>query len=94
VAGETTHVFPVGAQPKEARSECRPKACSRKIASSPPDSSALEGGPKQAPVVLLLHSAFSDAAFSWSPIWEELAATHRVIAPDMPGFGASQAPDG
>ena len=52
-----------------------------------------EGGPTQAPVVLLLHSAFSDAAFSWSPIWEELAAKYRVIAPDMPGFGASQAPD-
>ena len=53
-----------------------------------------EGGPKQAPGLLLLHSAFSDAAFSWSPIWEELAAKYRVIAPDMPGFGASQAPDG
>ena len=52
-----------------------------------------EGGPTQAPVVLLLHSGFSDAAFSWSPIWEDLAATYRVIAPDMPGFGASQAPD-
>ena len=50
-----------------------------------------EGGPTQALAVLLLHSAFSDAAFSWSPIWEELAARYRVIAPDMPGFGASQA---
>ena len=28
-----------------------------------------DGGPKQAPVILLLHSAFSDAAFSWSPVW-------------------------
>jgi pimeloyl-ACP methyl ester carboxylesterase len=53
-----------------------------------------DGGPKQAPVILLLHSAFSDAAFSWSPVWEALAAGNRVIAPDMPGFGASQAPDG
>ncbi len=53
-----------------------------------------EGGPEQAPAVLLLHSAFSDAAFSWSPIWDALAADYRVIAPDMPGFGASQAPDG
>ena len=53
-----------------------------------------DGGPKQAPVILLLHSAFSDAAFSWSPVWQALAARNRVIAPDMPGFGASQAPDG
>ena len=42
-----------------------------------------ESGPTQAPVVLLLHSAFADAAFSWSPIWEALAAKYRVIAPDI-----------
>jgi hypothetical protein len=30
----------------------------------------------------VLHSGLSDAAFSWSPIWEELAAKYRVIAPD------------
>ncbi len=53
-----------------------------------------EGGPKQAPAVLLLHSAVGDAEFSWSPIWDALAAEHRVIAPDMPGFGDSEAPDG
>jgi len=51
-----------------------------------------DGGPPEAPAVLLLHSAFSDAAFSWSPIWDDLAATCRVIAPDIPGFGASPAP--
>lgn len=53
-----------------------------------------DGGLKQAPVILLLHSAFSDAPFSWNSVWEALAARNRVIAPDMPGFGASQAPDG
>lgn len=53
-----------------------------------------EGGSKHAPVVVLLHSAYSDAAFSWSPIWEELAENYRVLVPDMPGFGASEAPDG
>ena len=52
-----------------------------------------EGGSKQAKVILLLHSAYSDAEFSWSPIWDELAAEHRIVAPDMPGFGASLAPD-
>jgi pimeloyl-ACP methyl ester carboxylesterase len=39
-------------------------------------------------VVLLLHSGFSDAAFPWSPIWEDVAVTYRVIAPDMHGLGA------
>jgi len=53
-----------------------------------------DGGPKQAPAILLLHSAFSDAAFSWREVWGALAVKHRVIAPDMPGFGASHAPDG
>lgn len=53
-----------------------------------------DGGPKDAPAMLLLHSAFGDAAFSWSPIWDDLAARYRVIAPDMPGFGASEAPAG
>ncbi len=52
-----------------------------------------EGGPKTAPAILLLHSAYGDAPFSWSPIWEALAARYRLIAPDMPGFGASPAPD-
>ena len=53
-----------------------------------------ESGPKEERVVLLLHSGYSDAAFSWSPIWKELAGSCKVIAPDMPGFGASQAPEG
>ncbi|HVU02955.1 MAG TPA: alpha/beta hydrolase [Polyangiaceae bacterium] len=53
-----------------------------------------EGGATDSPAVLLLHSAYGDAEFSFRPVWEELAVRCRVIAPDMPGFGASEAPRG
>lgn len=41
------------------------------------------------PALLLLHSAWGDAEMSWSRVWDELCRTFTVIAPDMPGFGAS-----
>ena len=43
------------------------------------------------PALLLLHSAWVDAKMGWSTVWNELARTFTVIAPDMPGFGASEA---
>jgi pimeloyl-ACP methyl ester carboxylesterase len=43
----------------------------------------------QGPTILLLHSAFGDAEFSWSPVWSDLAKNFTVIAPDLPGFGLS-----
>ena len=30
----------------------------------------------------------------WLPVVADLARTHRVIAPDLPGLGASEVPDG
>jgi pimeloyl-ACP methyl ester carboxylesterase len=39
--------------------------------------------------LLLLHSAWGDAEFSWSRVWEPLSASYRVFAPDLPGFGGS-----
>lgn len=39
--------------------------------------------------LLLLHCAYGDAAFSWSPIWDKLSSSYRVLAPDLPGFGES-----
>jgi pimeloyl-ACP methyl ester carboxylesterase len=41
------------------------------------------------PVLLLLHSAWGDAALSWAPVLDELRQTFTVLAPDLPGFGAS-----
>jgi pimeloyl-ACP methyl ester carboxylesterase len=47
----------------------------------------LEGG--EGPLVVLLHGPMGNAAH-WMRVIPELVATHRVIAPDLPGHGASQ----
>jgi pimeloyl-ACP methyl ester carboxylesterase len=39
--------------------------------------------------LLLLHAAWGDAEMSWAPVWRDLSRSFTVIAPDMPGFGAS-----
>ena len=48
-------------------------------------------GPADAPVVLLLHG-FPTASHMFRDLIPELARTYRVIAPDLPGFGNTQAP--
>jgi len=55
--------------------------------------SYLEAGPVDAPAVILLHGLGATNA-SMLPLLADLAADHRVIAPDSPGFGASEAPKG
>jgi pimeloyl-ACP methyl ester carboxylesterase len=54
-------------------------------------SAYLEAGPPDAPPVLLLHGLGATNA-SMLPLVPDLAHDHRVIAPDFPGFGASEAP--
>ncbi len=51
----------------------------------------LEAGPPDAPPVLLLHGLGATNA-SMLPLLADLAVDHRVLAPDLPGFGASAAP--
>ena len=51
----------------------------------------LEGG--EGPPVVLLHGP-GEFALVWLRVIPELAKTHRVIAPDLPGHGASLAGDG
>lgn len=53
--------------------------------------SYLEAGPADAPAVLLLHGLGATNA-SMLPVLADLAVDHRVLAPDLPGFGASDAP--
>ncbi|MCW2613231.1 MAG: Pimeloyl-ACP methyl ester carboxylesterase [Frankiales bacterium] len=55
--------------------------------------SYLEAGPADAPPVLLLHGLGATNA-SMLPVLADLAHDHRVLAPDLPGFGASAAPPG
>ena len=54
--------------------------------------SYLEAGPADGPPVLLLHGLGATNA-SLLPVLADLAADHRVLAPDLPGFGASAAPN-
>jgi pimeloyl-ACP methyl ester carboxylesterase len=51
-----------------------------------------EAGPRDAPVVLLLHG-FPTSSRMFRDLIPALSSTYRVIAPDYPGFGHSAAPD-
>ena len=50
-----------------------------------------EAGPADAPAVLLLHG-FPSSSRMWQPLLDRLAGPFRLIAPDYPGFGHSDAP--
>jgi pimeloyl-ACP methyl ester carboxylesterase len=46
------------------------------------------GDPSSTPVLLLHDGAWgADAMLSWGDVMSDLAADHRVVAPDLPGFG-------
>src|SRR5262245_55928457 len=45
----------------------------------------------QGPMVLMLHGN-PDNGDEWRPLMARLAATHRCIAPDFPGYGESPEP--
>jgi pimeloyl-ACP methyl ester carboxylesterase len=51
-----------------------------------------EAGPQDAPVLLLLHG-FPSSSHMFRNLIPALADSYRVIAPDLPGFGFSDAPD-
>jgi pimeloyl-ACP methyl ester carboxylesterase len=51
-----------------------------------------ESGPADGPVVLLLHG-FPTSSHMFRNLIPQLADRYRVIAPDYPGFGQSDAPD-
>lgn len=51
-----------------------------------------EAGDKNAPVILLLHG-YPTSSFMYRNLIPILASQYHVIAPDLPGFGFSDAPD-
>lgn len=51
-----------------------------------------EDGPREAPAVLLLHG-FPSSSHMFRDFIPRLADRYRVVAPDLPGFGFSDAPD-
>jgi pimeloyl-ACP methyl ester carboxylesterase len=50
-----------------------------------------QAGPRDAPVVLLLHG-FPTSSFQYRELIPRLADRYRVIAPDLPGFGFTEVP--
>ncbi|MBY8829845.1 alpha/beta fold hydrolase [Hephaestia mangrovi] len=50
-----------------------------------------EAGPRDAPVILLLHG-FPSASHMFRDLIPLLADRYRLIAPDLPGFGQTKAP--
>jgi len=50
-----------------------------------------EAGPRDAPVILLLHG-FPTASHMFRDLIPLLAARYRLIAPDLPGFGQTKTP--
>lgn len=63
----------------------------RRLSLAGVSTAVLEGG--DGPPVVLLHGQGGFAGM-WLPVIPALVATHRVIAPDLPGLGASETPDG
>ena len=51
----------------------------------------LQAGPADAPAVVLLHG-FPDASYAWRDVIPELSRDHRVIAPDLRGYGGTDKP--
>ena len=51
-----------------------------------------EAGPKDAPVILLMHG-YPTSSVMFRNLIPVLSAKYHVIAPDMPGFGFSDSPD-
>jgi pimeloyl-ACP methyl ester carboxylesterase len=51
-----------------------------------------EAGPRNAPAILLLHG-FPTSSHMFRNLIPELADSYHVVAPDLPGFGFSDAPD-
>src|SRR5215472_6289067 len=51
-----------------------------------------EAGPKSAPAILLLHG-FPTSSHMFRTLIPQLAGAYRVVAPDLPGFGFSDAPE-
>ena len=50
-----------------------------------------EAGPPNAPTLLLLHG-FPSSSRMYEPLLTRLSAHYRLVAPDYPGFGHSDAP--
>ncbi|HEX5755953.1 MAG TPA: alpha/beta fold hydrolase [Arenimonas sp.] len=51
--------------------------------------SYLEAGSAQQPLIVLVHG-FTGSKENWLPLMRALSGSYRIIAPDLPGWGASE----
>lgn len=80
------------AQPPAARSAAHVVVKYRHAAVGDVDFFYREAGPADGPVVLLLHG-FPSSSHQYRDLIPILADKYRVIAPDLPGFGFTKAPE-
>lgn len=83
---------PNRAMPAEAISAGAPPVLYRSIDAGGLSIFYREAGRTDAPVILLLHG-FPSSSRMFEPLFPLLSAHCRLIAPDYPGFGHSDAPD-
>lgn len=50
------------------------------------------GGEAASPGLVLVHGGWAGAQMHWSSVWDRLADTYRVIAPELPGLGWMDTP--
>src|SRR5262249_32838575 len=84
---------PAGARRMEARDNAVPNITSYRTVTV--DGLAIfyrEAGPKNAPVLLLLHGLPSSSRM-FEPLFARLSDRYHLVAPDYPGFGHSDWPD-
>ncbi len=52
----------------------------------------VDSGELDKPTLLLIHG-FPTSSWDWTPVWNELRTTHRLVALDLLGFGFSDKPN-
>ncbi|OYX73548.1 MAG: hypothetical protein B7Y95_08750 [Rhizobiales bacterium 32-66-11] len=84
-------ILPAAVAPTAARAEAAQPVLSKTVTVDGLEIFYRESGPKDAPVLLLLHG-FPSSSHMYRDLIPKLSAKYRVIAPDYPGFGYSAAP--
>jgi pimeloyl-ACP methyl ester carboxylesterase len=90
----TVATTPLDAQPRPAATSAPLRAPATSYRTVDVDGVQIfyrEAGPRDAPVVLLLHG-FPASSHMYRDLIPALADRYRVVAPDLPGFGRSDAP--
>ncbi len=80
------HRFPVGSGDRSTLIAGLP-VTQRQLWVAGISTSIMKGG--NGPPLVLLHGGVASGGLVWGPVLSRLARTHRLLIPDIPGFGAS-----